>query len=94
MISICSQKNCTQMYHKNNLPNNQLKQEVPIFRSFKGSWQRGKLSYMHTDKYKTSKLSTCCNVVGLITLQCLIVIPPWEVTTEDTSLCQGLLLFK
>lgn len=60
--------------------------------SFRGSWQRGKLYYIHADKYKISKLSTRCNVVGLIILQCLFVIAPWEVSAEDTSLSQILLV--
>lgn len=92
--TICGHKSCAQLQHKNKLPNNQLKQEVPILQSFRGSWQTGKLCYVHADKYKISKLSTCCNLVGLITLQCLFGIAPREVSTKHTSSSQILLVIK
>lgn len=51
-------------------------------------------SYVRVDKYKISKLPTCCNLVSLITLQWPFVIATWEVSTEDASLSQVLLVIN
>lgn len=85
-----TKKNSAHLQPENNLPNYQLKQEVPILKSFRGSRQRE----LHADKYKISKFSTHWDLVSLITLQCLFVIATWEVSAPDTSLSQILLVIN
>lgn len=81
------------MYDKG-LPNDLLKQEVSILRSFRVSWQKREAVHPHADKYKISNFSDHGHFVRLITHQCVVLGTAWEVWVNDANVRQVLLVVR